>query len=57
MLGEILVLVLEGTKTDLNFDNLAKYEIPKEVIFDFKLPYLSNKKINRKAIYKTLKNR
>ena len=57
LLGEILVLVLEGTKTDLNFDNLAKYEIPKEVIFDFKLPYLSNKKINRKAIYKTLKNR
>lgn len=52
-LGEKLILVIEGEKTDLNgvsFDMLDKYEKPKEVFYVSKFMETENGKVKRKEI-------
>jgi O-succinylbenzoic acid--CoA ligase len=54
ILGEKVVLVIEGEKEELNnfiFDSLGKYEKPKEVLFVPKFSYTGNGKIIRKESY------
>lgn len=51
LLGEKLILIVEGTKQDFNFStvtNLTKYEIPKSVYFINQFIETETKKIQRK---------
>jgi O-succinylbenzoic acid--CoA ligase len=57
VLGEKLILVIEGEKQDLDestFDELDKYEKPKEVFYVSKFIETQNGKIKRKEIQESL---
>lgn len=58
VLGEKLVLVIEGSKKELDekiFDTLDKYEKPKEIFFVPKFMQAENSKIQRREILENLK--
>lgn len=52
VLGQKLVLVIEGNKVDVNFNDadLTKYQFPKEIIFIPKFPRTESGKIQRNQI-------
>jgi O-succinylbenzoic acid--CoA ligase len=57
VLGEKLILVIEGEKQALEestFDELDKYEKPKDVFYVSKFIETHNGKIKRKAIQESL---
>jgi O-succinylbenzoic acid--CoA ligase len=62
ILGEKLILVVEGIENDNLFENiknmefLSKYEIPKELFFVNSFLETDTQKINRKETLKLLKN-
>lgn len=55
-LGERLVLVVEGSKTEIDFSSFSKIERPKEVHFLKQFDYTETGKIQRSKTLKQLSN-